>query len=397
MKLSRYVATVNNPGCNNINSTANCLTVTWSLSTTLTGIGTITSNGPDTGVYTAPATVPSPSTVIITATSASDTSVTATATVTVVTAAVPTVTSVSPNTTALGGLFQDVYITGTNFISTNHVFLNGAQLPASLVTDVSSSVIRARIPDYILSVPPPSGSSPDRGCRADRHRGNSNLHGGRVAMRDYGDGSAPRRCRPFPGQHPARHIGGPVFQRGWWILWNGEQSRVTGRDRNIQRPASRDTASAQPNHRQHAAIVGKHRGRIEFERFHRARLVSGCHQKRYRRHKIRGHQSCRPADLQRQSDPANHAESSTVGSATASAPNDVAINPATGMAVVANTGSNDISLIDLTSVTPAKLRQATSPRFLQTFARGPSARFPPARLPGPRAFLSTMFETSPWS
>src|SRR6202166_1092860 len=148
-----YVATVNNPGCNNINSTANCLTVSWSLSPTLTGIGTITSNGADTGVYTAPARVPSPSTVIITAPSSSDTSVTATATVNIVTAAVPTVTSVSPNTTALGGLFQDVYITGTNFISTNHVFLNGAQLPASLVTDVSSSVIRARIPDYILSVP----------------------------------------------------------------------------------------------------------------------------------------------------------------------------------------------------------------------------------------------------
>src|SRR6202166_1411092 len=70
-----YVATVNNPGCNNINSSANCLNVTWSLSTTLIGIGSIVSNGADTGVYSAPSTVPSPSTVIITATSATDTSV----------------------------------------------------------------------------------------------------------------------------------------------------------------------------------------------------------------------------------------------------------------------------------------------------------------------------------
>ena len=55
----------------------------------------------------------------------SDTSVTATATVNVVTATTPTVTSVSPNTTAFGGLFQDIYITGTNFISTDNVFVNG--------------------------------------------------------------------------------------------------------------------------------------------------------------------------------------------------------------------------------------------------------------------------------
>jgi len=96
------------------------------------------------------------STVIITATSVADTSVTATATVTVVTATTPTVTSVSPNTTALGGLFQDIYITGTNFISTENVYVNEAPLASTFVTDVSSSVIRARIPDFILAAPPQS-------------------------------------------------------------------------------------------------------------------------------------------------------------------------------------------------------------------------------------------------
>src|SRR3984957_8201345 len=63
-----FAATVNNPGCNNISSTSNCQNVTWSLSTTLTGIGSIASNGPDTGVYSAPTTAPSPSTAIISAT-----------------------------------------------------------------------------------------------------------------------------------------------------------------------------------------------------------------------------------------------------------------------------------------------------------------------------------------
>src|SRR4029077_21247109 len=69
----------------------------------------------------------------------------------------PTVTQVSPRTTALGGLFQDIYITGTNFISTNNVFINGSQLAPGFVADVSSSLIRVRIPDFILAVPPPSG------------------------------------------------------------------------------------------------------------------------------------------------------------------------------------------------------------------------------------------------
>src|SRR5580704_6539104 len=147
-----FTATVNNPGCN-LTSNPTCENVTWSLSTTLTGIGTI---GSTTGVYTAPATVPSPSTVIITATSVADTSVTATATVTVETATTPTVTSVSPNTTGLGGLFQDIYITGTNFISTENVYINGVQLASTFVTNVSTSVIRARIPDFLLAVPPPS-------------------------------------------------------------------------------------------------------------------------------------------------------------------------------------------------------------------------------------------------
>ena len=49
-----------------------------------------------------------------------------------------------------------------------------------------------------------------------------------------------------------------------------------------------------------------------------------------------------------------------VGSTAASAPSDVAINPATGMAVVANKGSNDISLIDLIRLPALSLPPARS-------------------------------------
>ena len=155
------MATVNNPGCNTI-SNPTCLNVTWSVSASVTGIGSI---DPNTGVYTAPSTVPSPSAVAVTATSVADSSVTATATITVVTATTPTVVRVSPNVTALGGLFQDFYITGTNFISTNIVYIcqqqcngnNGVPLNPTTVVEDSSSLIRARIPDFMLASPPPSG------------------------------------------------------------------------------------------------------------------------------------------------------------------------------------------------------------------------------------------------
>ena len=54
--ISCFRATVNNPGCNTT-SNPTCQNVTWSLSTTLTGIGTIAST---TGVYTAPRRFPRP-------------------------------------------------------------------------------------------------------------------------------------------------------------------------------------------------------------------------------------------------------------------------------------------------------------------------------------------------
>ncbi len=197
-----FLATVSNPGCNTT-SNPSCLNVTWSLSTTLTGIGSIDPNSASTP---APATVPSPSSVTVTATSVTDTSVTATVTVNIVTAAPPTVTSVSPSTTGLGGLFQDFYITGTNFISTNNVFVNGAPLSSLNVTDISPSVIRARIPDFLLAAPPPSGILTSRRIPANR-RGATVLAGS-VAMQYHGRGSAPWNRGSLTRQHLATKL--------WW-------------------------------------------------------------------------------------------------------------------------------------------------------------------------------------
>lgn len=351
-----FAATVNNPGCN-ITSNPNCENVTWSLSTTLTGIGTI---GANTGVYTAPGTVPSPSTVIVTATSVADTSVTATASVTVETATTPTVTSVSPNATGLGGLFQDIYITGTNFISTEKVYVNGVPLASTFVTNVSSSLIRARIPDFLLAVPPPSNqfvigvseqSGPIQTCS------DASLCEVTVA------GARPGVVGPTPASIPQGTAGVLSFNVDGGFFGTASAPAVTatynGQLRAIQLPASQTINST----RQLQVTIGGDSNSNDF-------TVPGLY----------------PVDIKSTTDPTKFAAANLavqtnygntsaliaptivnqipVGSTAASAPSDVAINPATGMAVVANKGSNDISLIDLSSVTRAQLAAGSVPPVL---------------------------------
>ncbi|MGA7793901.1 MAG: hypothetical protein WCA19_12755 [Candidatus Acidiferrales bacterium] len=351
-----FTATVNNPGCN-LTSNPTCENVTWSLSTTLTGIGTI---GSTTGVYTAPTTVPSPSTVIITATSVADTSVTATATVTVETATTPTVTSVSPNATALGGLFQDIYITGTNFISTENVYVNGVQLASTFVTNVSTSVIRARIPDFLLAVPPPSNqfvigvseqSGPIQTC-SDASQCEVTVAGARPGV-----------VGPSPDSIPQGTAGVLSFNVDGGFFGTAGAPAVTatynGQLRAIQLPASQTINST----RQLQVTIGGSSNSNDF-------TVPGLY----------------PVDVISTTDSTKFAATNLavqtnynntsaliaptvvnqipVGSTAASAPSDVAINPATGMAVVANMGSNDISLIDLSSVTSAQLAAGSVPAVL---------------------------------
>jgi len=336
-----FTATVNNPGCNTT-STPTCDNVTWSLSTTLTGIGTI---GASTGVYSAPTTVPSPSTVIITATSVSDTSVTATATVTIETATTPTVTSVSPNTTALGALFQDVYITGTNFISTSNVYINNAQLNPSLVFGVSTSLIRARIPDYILAVPPPSGilqigvseqTGPVQTCTTDPSLCQITV----AAARPGVVGPSPDSIPQGTAGVLSFNVDGGFYGTGSNPASPAVSATFNGQLRAIQLPASQTIGST----RQLSVTIGGGSNSSDF-------TVPGLY----------------PVNIKSATEPTKFAATNlavqptynpptattlAVGSSTTSAPSDVAINPATGIAVVANKGSNDISLINLTTATP---------------------------------------------
>jgi DNA-binding beta-propeller fold protein YncE len=343
----KFTDSVNNPGCN-LTATPNCLDVTWSVSTTLTGIGSIDSSG----VYTAPSMVPTPSAVTITATSVADTSVTATAVVSVVTAADPTVTSVSPNETASGGLFQDVYITGTNFISTNKVCINcntnnSVLLDPSLVTDVSSSVIRARIPDFLLANPPSTTfqfsvskqSGTPQTCTTDASKCQVTL----TAVRPGVIGPSPASISQSSGGVLSFNVDGGFFGTS---TNPAVTATYNGQLRAIQLPASGTTNST----RQLQVTIGggSNAGDLNTPGLYPVALKSNADPTK----SAVANLAVQPSDTNLSIQSEAELQVGLPSSAVAASPSDVAVNPATGIAVVANTGSNDVTLIDINPLDP---------------------------------------------
>ena len=95
------------------------------------------------GLYQAPG---NPVSFTLQAISSADQNQSATATVSVGADVAPTVTAIDPKTAAQGSAQQDVYVTGTNFLSTSNVLVGGVQLPTSSVVVLSATVLRATIP-----------------------------------------------------------------------------------------------------------------------------------------------------------------------------------------------------------------------------------------------------------
>ena len=341
--FSNFVATVNNPGCV-IASTPTCLNVTWSLPTTTTA-GTDGKIDSVSGVYTAPTTAPTPNSISVTATSVADTSVTSTAVITVVTSVPPTVTTVSPNVMALGGVFQDTYITGTNFISTNNVFVNAGSgnvpLSSSLVQEISSSLIRIRIPDYILASPPAQGIlqvsvSQQVGTPVtctDPTQCQITVTSARPAI----SGLVPDVFSQSTSQGLKFLVDGGFYGTG---LNPAVSAYFNGQLRAVLPPTSGSNST-----RQLSVTIGGNSGSNDF-------AIPGLY----------------PLEIRSATDPTkfsitnlavqpNYALSSITTVAgripVGNMPGDVAINPATGIAVIANTGSNDVTLIDTNGATPA--------------------------------------------
>lgn len=131
--------------------------VTWSVASGMSGdipggnpqIGTIS----PTGFFTAP---PNAESATITATSAADPEASGSISVNIVqlSGSTPTITSIDPTTAAAGSVQQDVYIVGTNFLTTSVVVVgtnsslaNATEVPATLI---SPTLLRATIPGTLL-------------------------------------------------------------------------------------------------------------------------------------------------------------------------------------------------------------------------------------------------------
>ncbi|MCL4523304.1 MAG: hypothetical protein M1451_05250, partial [Acidobacteria bacterium] len=119
-------------------STPSIATFTYSQ----TGVNATSGGGTATG---------SSNSVTVKATSAADPTRATSVLVTLQTSGDPTLTAISPTTAAQGVVFQDVYLTGTNFLSTSIVRVNGVPLNPTSVSQFSSTLIRARLDASLLA------------------------------------------------------------------------------------------------------------------------------------------------------------------------------------------------------------------------------------------------------
>jgi DNA-binding beta-propeller fold protein YncE len=91
--------------------------------------------------------------VTIKATAAADPTRSTSVLVTLQTSGDPTLTAISPSTAPQGAVFQDVFLTGTNFLSTSTVRINDTPLPPATISQFSSTLIRVRVFANLLASP----------------------------------------------------------------------------------------------------------------------------------------------------------------------------------------------------------------------------------------------------
>jgi DNA-binding beta-propeller fold protein YncE len=241
-------------------------------------------------------------------------------------------TSVSPNTAALGSLFQDVYITGTNFISTNTVFATrGTQVTPLTAVGISSSVIRARIPDSVLAAPGTLQIAVSKQNGTPQNC--STLSACQVLLTSV----RPAVTGPSPDNIQQDTSGALSFNVNGGFFGTSSSPAVSATFAGHLRSAQVTNA------RQMSVIIGG--GGPNAGDF----SIPGLY----------------PVAIQSAADPAKFAVTNiavqpnystgastistvaTVPLPAGSSPSDVAINPATGWAIVANTGADSVSLIDL--------------------------------------------------
>jgi YVTN family beta-propeller protein len=276
----------------------------------LASLGTISSSG----LYTAPGSAQN---VIIQATSTADPTRLATATVAVSASGPPTVTGIDPSIAAQGSAQQDIFLTGANFFSTSTVVVGGAALPSANVVFLSTSSLRATIPAAQLAQ---AGPIP---VIVQDQMGNSStpVNLSLVAVRPAVVASSPDSVSQNSASANVVLTGGFFSTAATTATFNGQALPLTissSRQLLSQIPAgSLGTPGLYPIVVQNAGVVA-------------------------------GQPSLSALNLAVTPAPALIPQSPVVPSiAVGTSPSAVAIDEAEGIAVVANTGSNSISLISL--------------------------------------------------
>ena len=278
------------------------------------------------GNYTAPTTSPG-GTVTITATAAADTTKSGTATVTVSAASEAILTSMDPITTSQGSALQNVYLTGSNFFTTDTVFVTAPGQAATAVptTFISATLLRAAIPANLLSA-----AGQDQ-VSVLRYNGSANAPGplalNVTPMRPAIVASSPDSVSQNPNSSPNVTLTGGYFTpSATTASFNGSSVAPTfTSSRQLSLPIAPGALSTPGLY----PIVVKNSGIAA------------------------GQSSMSALNLAVTPSAANipAAPVGTVG--VGSSPSAIAIDYAAGAAVVANQGSNTVSLINLNAVPPA--------------------------------------------
>ncbi len=299
------------------------------------------------GNYTAPGTVPSGNPVTIQAVSTKDVNQVGAATINLIAAVDPSVATMYPTQITQGSLFVDVWLAGSNFLSTTNVLVNGTSLPATLISNPDPAALRARIPSNMLSSPPGvltiqverQGGSPVT-CTPTPQACQLSIVPGRPAIVAASPNSASQSnqndTNPFIFNLDGGYFG----------------TSAIGSTPSVTAQFDGSLAAASPVGPRQASVTINN---ADFS-------VAGLHQVTLTNPLV-----ATPAVLPQTFAATNFAVQSCLGPAqgcpqptvsvaslpVGTTPMGIAVNTATGIAVVTNFASNSITLIDVTGSTPA--------------------------------------------
>lgn len=305
--------------------------VTWSVNGIAGGnitVGTISGSG----LYTAP--IAATSGVTIKATSAADPNQSGTIALSVGALADPTITSIIPSTVPQGSIQQDIYVTGTNFFSTTSVLVNGSLSNVS-TTYISSTKLRARIAAPALAANgllPMAAMNTSTSISAST---NLTVQAVRPALITTAPNTFPKNTAS-----PSVTLTGGFFTAQTQATFNGQQQFTTVQATdprhlivNLSNPSANPAFSTPGLY----SLVLTNSG-----------VPAGLPATAGTNVSV----STLATDI-----PTAPLTTVTVGQS----PSAVAVNKATGIAVVANTGSNSVSLVNLNTLAVASVPVGPSP------------------------------------